>query len=89
MFKTALANGLALEEKVLIRWIDVLMQRHYNLCFIVDFWEQIKDKDSRLEYYKLALQKYQKEYFNNPVETCRGTKMMLGKLYNSKDVSSH
>jgi ABC-type transporter MlaC component len=60
------------------------MQKVYNLSFVFDFWEKIKDKGTKLDYYKEVLSKYAKEYESNPVDTCRGTKMMLGQLYNPK-----
>jgi len=51
---------------------------------VFDFWDKIKDKGTKLDYYKDVIFKYIKEYEANPVDACRGTKMMLGQLYNPK-----
>ena len=55
LFRTSISYGLALEERVLLRWIDILMQKSYNISFVFDFWDQIRDKETKLDYYTRSL----------------------------------
>lgn len=43
----ALEYGLILEQKILLHWMDILMQRVFKLTFLYDFWLQIKEKQTQ------------------------------------------